>query len=281
MISPEEKEFILSHAYIPEHSIPLMVGVSGGEPFLVDHYLCFLKEDWIIVVGYPLEEDFRADALEAAFEKIKGRFRPHYASVMAPELPRALRDQSRRLERDHYYLLDLQGFRVKSDLRRTVKKASERLRVEHSNAFHPPHRRLMQAFLERVKPEDPVRKLLLQMPHYVAAAQNALVLNAWDREGRLAAFYVIDLAPRRFATYVIGCQSREPYAAGASDLLMSETVWISRDQGKQHVHLGFGVNPGIRRFKKKWGGVPDRPYEMCDLELKRPSLFDTLLSIKK
>ena len=34
MLTPEQESFILNHAYVPEHTVGLMTGLSGGEPFL-------------------------------------------------------------------------------------------------------------------------------------------------------------------------------------------------------------------------------------------------------
>ena len=52
----------------------------------------------------------------------------------------------------------------------------------------------------------------------------------------------------------------------ASDLLMRETVNIARKEGKKYIHLGLGVNDGIRKFKEKWGGYPFLRYEYCEQE---------------
>ena len=41
-------------------------------------------------------------------------------------------------------------------------------------------------------------------------------------------------------------------------------IRVARRQGKEFVHLGLGVNDGIRRFKSKWGGTPSLPYEMAE-----------------
>jgi hypothetical protein len=281
VISREEKDYILSHAYIPEHSVNLLTGVSGGEPFLIDDYLCCRRDDWIIVVGYPLARDFEVDAFERSFERIKNALLPRYASVMAPEMPSALRNDCQKMESDVFYILNMEDLHLKGNLKRAVKKASGLLRVERSGTFLESHHKLMQEFLDRVQPEERVERLLLKMPEYVRAAEHARVLNAWTHDGRLAAFYVVDLEPRHFATYIIGCHSRETYVSGASDLLLFETLQISRELGKNQLHLGFGVNPGISRFKKKWGGVPHQKYEMCDLVLKKASILETFFELCK
>ena len=281
MISFEEEAFILAYAYIPEHSVNLLTGVSGGEPFLIDNYLCCQRDDWIIVVGYPLQQDFEVDEFVRSFDKIRDRLHPRYVSVMAPEIPSQLREDCRNAEKEYFYVLDINDVHLKSGLRRAVNKASGLLRVERSNTFLEPHKKLMQEFVERVQPEERVKELLFKMPGYVQAAKNALVLNAWKQDDRLAAFYVIDLEPRHFSTYIIGCHSRKTYVPGASDLLLFETIRISREYGKKQVHLGFGVKPGISRFKKKWGGLPKQKYEMCDLVLKKPSILETFLALHK
>ncbi|NTV43815.1 MAG: TraB/GumN family protein [Syntrophobacteraceae bacterium] len=89
------------------------------------------------------------------------------------------------------------------------------------------------------------------------------LLNAWDPEGNLAACLLLDLAPHRFLTYLLGAHSRTHYTAHASDLLFLEMIQIARRQGKEFLHLGLGVNDGIRGFKTKWGGKPTLPYEMA------------------
>jgi len=54
-----------------------------------------------------------------------------------------------------------------------------------------------------------LRKLLLKMPQHVDALQSPLVLIAWNTNKKLAAFYVIDLAAKDFANYIIGCYSKK------------------------------------------------------------------------
>jgi hypothetical protein len=107
------------------------------------------------------------------------------------------------------------------------------------------------------------------------------VLNAWDRRNRLAGFYLIDLAAADFSKYIIGCYSRQNYVLGASDLLLDELIQLSAEHNKRYIHLGLGVNEGIRRFKSKWGAKPTRRYEMCELRMREPSLIKTILSLPK
>jgi len=200
MITAEEEKYVLTSAYVPEHIVGLMTRVSGGEPFLIEDYFCCRKDDWIIVVGYPLQRDFSINEFETVIDKIIKRFHPVYASLIAPELP-----------------LSLVG--------------------------------------------------------------DSVVLSAWDKKDHLSAFYIVDLAAKNFSTYVIGCHSKKNYVPGASDLLFFEMINLSKEYGKDYIHLGLGVNKGIRQFKKKWGGIPTRRYEMCELVVRRPSILDAFMAM--
>ena len=71
--------------------------------------------------------------------------------------------------------------------------------------------------------------------------------------------------------------SRTPEGNG----LAFEMIEASREFKKNYIHLGLGVNKGIRRFKKKWGGTPTHSYEMCELVLRKPSIHDAVLGIRQ
>jgi len=281
MITSEEEKHILDHAYIPEHIVGLMTGVSGGEPFFIENYFCCRKEEWIIVVGYPLQHDFNVNELEALIHNIKKRFRPKYLSLMAPELPVSLIASCQERESDHYYTLDIPNMTIRSGLRRAIKKARDNLTIERSTDIREPQEELMREFVERAEPPPRVRELLFKMPQYIGHSGDSVVLNAWANKNTLAAFYVVDLTAKKFSTYVIGCHSKKRYVPGASDLLLFEMINMSMERGKDYVHLGLGVNKGIRQFKEKWGGIPTLKYEMCELVLGRPLIIEAVAAMRK
>jgi hypothetical protein len=264
MISPEEEAYIADRAYVPEHIVGLMALVSKGEPFLIQGHLCFAKDDWVILVGYPLDGDFTSENFEKVLGDAVKRFRPESLWFIASEVPPSLAQYCRERESDHYYTLELQEFAVRKQLRRLVEKASRTLTVERGRAVSNTHQELIAEFLEREAPGPRIETLFLRMADYVARSSSAVVLSAVDREGRLTAFYVVELAAKGFATYVVGCHSKARYALGASDLLFLEMTNLARESGKAYIHLGLGVNEGIRRFKEKWGGVPFLRYEFCE-----------------
>jgi hypothetical protein len=56
---------------------------------------------------------------------------------------------------------------------------------------------------------------------------------------------------------------------------------MSLEFNKDYIHLGLGVNAGIRRFKEKWGGLPSRRYEMCELAFQKPSILNAIFALGK
>jgi hypothetical protein len=281
MLTPEQETYILTYAYVPEHIVGLMTSLSGGEPFLIDDYFCCCKDDWVIFIGYPLRHEFVLDQFEVVLEKVIKKFRSCCISLIAPELPRPLGARCREKDSDTYYTLNTRHSVISSAVQRNLRKAGRRLTVERAVHMGGAHHQLMHEFIERVSPPLRVKELFFKMPQHVASARHAFVLNAWDSKQTLAAFYVVDLAARNFANYIIGCYSKNNYVLGASDLLLSELIKMSSEYGKGYIHLGLGVNSGIRRFKEKWGARPTLSYEMCELVQKKPLILEALGALRK
>jgi len=281
MLTSDEEVYILDKAYVPEHCIGLMTHVSGGEPFLIDDFFICRKENWIILIGYPLEDNFTPNQLEAIISKVKKKFRPEFVSLVAPQMPAALAATCQETESDAYFTLETQKSVIRSPVKRNLRKARQNLRVECSSGMLNVHQELMHEFVGRAILPERVKRLLFKMPEFVTDSDLAFVLNAWDKANKLTAFYVVDLEAKRFSNYIMGCHSKQNYVRGASDLLLFELINLSLEYDKSYIHLGLGVNAGIRRFKAKWGAVPTRRYEMGELALKKPSIMDTLRALAK
>jgi len=76
MLTPEEEAHVLSKAYVPEHIVSLMAIISKGEPFLIEDHLGFVKDNWLIFVGYPLDQRFSMERCEKVVKQVLERFRP-------------------------------------------------------------------------------------------------------------------------------------------------------------------------------------------------------------
>jgi hypothetical protein len=146
-----------------------------------------------------------------------------------------------------------------------VEKASLALRVEKHRGWSPEHESLTREFLEKENLNPRVRELYLRMPGVLAHSETSLALSARDSKGNLCAFFVIEMGAQKFATYVVGCYSQSHYVSHASDLLFHEMILLAEENQKEYIHLGLGVNEGIRRFKRKWGGVSDLSYSAGEI----------------
>ena len=281
MLTSEQKHYMLTRAYVPEHTVSLITYLSGGEPFLIEDFFVCRTKDWVILIGFPFEDEFNIAGLERAIDKIKKQFNPEHLSLIAPELPASICNDCLESDSDHYYTLEATTPVIRSVVRRNLKKARQALRVERVSSMGEPHLILMDEFIQRVHPPDRVQNMMSKLPGYLDESESAVVLNAWDHRSNLAAFYMIDLAAADFTNYIIGCYSKKNYVLGASDLLLDELIQLSIEFKKRYLHLGLGVNEGIRRFKTKWGAKPTRQYEMCELRLRKPSLIKTILSLPK
>jgi len=279
MLTPEEEAYILSRAYVPEHIVSLMALISKGEPFLIEDHLSFVKNNWFILVGYPLDQRFSMERCERVVKQVLERFRPESLRFIGPEIPLFLTDSCTERQTDRYYRFDIEQTRVKNSLQRVVEKASQELDVERAITLSKEHEILISEPLKREKLRPRVRALYHTMPDYVSRSSSACVLNAWNKGGRLSAFYILELGAKNFTTYLIGTHSKKNYVPHASDLLFLKMIELTREQGKNEINLGLGVNEGIRRFKEKWGGVPFLNYEECEYcpeGIKTISMIKTL-----
>jgi hypothetical protein len=264
MISSTDEEYLLTHAYVPEHIVSLMVLLSKGEPFLVEEYLIFAQDNWLILVGYPLGGIFSQERCERVLKQTVETFRPEYLWFIGPEIPRSLIDTCKERQTDQYYRFEIGQTKVKPSLQRMVEKASKALRVERANSISKEHEKLIAEFLKREELPPRIKELYRAIPDYVAHSSSVCVLNALNQKGKLCAFYIVDLGAKNFSTYLIGTHSKKYYVPHASDLLFSEMINLTAECGKNTINLGLGVNEGIRRFKEKWGGVPYLNYEFCE-----------------
>ena len=264
MITPEEEEYVLTAAYVPEHIVSLMRLISKGEPFLIEDHLSFVKDNWLILVGYPLDGNFSQERCKRILKQALETFRPEYLWFIGPEIPASLLDSCKERETDRYYKLDLEHAKPKPSLQRIADKASKELTVERTHSISKEHEALIGELLKREKLPPRIKELYRAMPDYVAHSSSSCVLNARDKRGKLCAFFVVELAAKKFATYVLGSYSKKHYVPHASDLLFLEMIELTREHGKNIINLGLGVNQGIRRFKEKWGGIPFLNYEFCE-----------------
>ena len=244
---------------VPEHSVSFMAAISGGKSVIFRDYLFLTGEGWLIAVGYPFGSPHDAREFFAALTDMAEKTQAGDYWAIAPEMPQEL--QPHVDETDVYYVLPVH-FPVPAKVRGPVRKAANSLTVDEGKVFTAAHRRLWAEFLRRKDFKPHVHELFARTASMLAApGTDVRLLNAWDAGGDLAACCVMDYSPQEFSSYIIGAHSRENYTPHATDLLFAMMLENARKSGKRYIHLGLGVNDGIRRFKEKWGAVKTLPYQ--------------------
>ncbi len=262
---------ILELANVPEHSLPFMEAMSGGKAQRHGDYLFYRVEDGLLGVAYPLEGEYSHEGFEQALNAAQAGCRGRFCAAVGPDLPPRL--QASIYERDVCLTLAVGPANVPPPgrLAGQVQRAGQALTLRQGKDFTAQHRRLWAEMLARPGMREQVRRLFSRSESVLRnpACGELLLLDAVDAQGHLAASLLVDFNPARFCTYVIGAHSRLHYAPHATDLLFAAMLEEARQRGKGFIHLGQGVNPGIRRFKEKWGGRPALPLVMARWELEQ------------
>ena len=182
MITPEEEAYLHRKAYVPEHIVSLMVPISKGEPFLKEDHLSFVKDNWVIVVGYPLDGNFSQERCERILKQAVETFRPEYLWFIGPEAPAALLGSCKERETDRYYRLDLEQIKSKPSLQRMADKTSKALTMERGHSISKEHQSLIAELLKREKLSPRVRELYRAMPDYVGSFVECIRTQCVGRE---------------------------------------------------------------------------------------------------
>lgn len=262
MLSSEDRRTIFEKAYVPEHLVDYVAAISGAEPFLIGEYLCYWSRKHLKFIGYPLSEEFSVSALEEILDKAVDRFKPDNVSIIAPRLPSIEEEAVMERSSDSYYFLDLKSLEKRKKLRSLLRRASREAAVKRE-IFGSEHQKLIGAFLRRRSLDEASRYILKRILEYLSQSNSAVLFAARNTEGKLSAFNVFDYGSRDCAFYMFSFFSRKHYIPGASDLLFNEAAKLAREQGKERVNMGLGINSGVAWFKKKWGAVATLGYEFC------------------
>ncbi len=276
MINQEESKFIYDWAYVPEHLIDYVTSISGAEPYLFQHYLCYKKDGTLIFIGYPLGVTFNEKDGGQSGCCFEINETSHDISIIAQTIvkrgTRIIQQNS-----DSYYRLDLDNPVIPSKVNNMLRRASKEVSVKQSDKWQKMHETLVAEFLSTHQLSEESQHIFLKIPEYVSSSKSVSILNALNNEGNLIAFDVVDYGSRDYAFYMFNFASKEHYIPGASDLLLSQIIVSARLKGKRFVNLGLAIKKGIAFFKQKWGGIPFLNHEFILCETSQTGIIDALL----
>ena len=255
MLDTDQRRYVYRYARIPEHLPDYVEAVSGAKPYLYENCLCFVQNRHLIFIGYSLGG--RLPDLSQIYQSVCDRFRPASSAIIAPQMWLA-ENSCEHQPPDSYYRLTLPLPQLAPPLAYMVRRAQREVQVREGR-FGREHKKLIKEFIATHSLAPAQRKIYKQIPQYLKTSKTALLLEARQKDV-LCAFTVMDLGSDEYAFYLFNLRSATGYVPGASDILFFEMVKRAQNSGKKAVNLGLGINEGIRRFKKKWGGAPFLPY---------------------
>ena len=277
MIDQSETEHIYTNAYVPEHLVDYVSAISDAEPFLLEKYLCYKRDETLIFIGYPLGVPFDQKQMESNLEVAVKAIKPRIVAIVAPIIGLS-RVRPIQKSSDSYYRLDLDGFIALPGVQSMLRRASRELSVEAGKEWGKEHGALVTEFLSSHEVSEETELIFTRIPEYMASAKTALLLSARNQKGELIALDVADFGSKDYTFYMFNFASREHYIPGASDLLLHELITIAQKKGKRFINLGLAINAGITFFKQKWGGVSFLNYEFVLYETSRAGIIESLLN---
>lgn len=249
MLKSKESDHIYQHAYVPEHLIEYVTAVSGSTPYYFENYLCYLHQNHLIFIGYPLADN--PEKLTQVYPEACERFNPVSITVVAADLS-GLPEGDESQPVDQYYRLELPLKSLKPEVAYMVRRAAKELKIEVGR-FGREHKKIIKDFIRRQDLGAAQIQIFKSLSTYLKRSTSAHLLEA-RKSGRLVAFSIVDLGSAHYAFYQFNFRSVKLNVPGASDLLFDEMVRLAQSEGKQAINMGLGVHSGIRRFKEKWGG---------------------------
>jgi hypothetical protein len=249
MLSNEERQKIHRHAYIPEHLPDYVETVSNSRAHFIDNYLCFHRRSHLIFNGYPLVE--KAGDVSRAYDAACSQFKPSTVAVLAPEIWLAEETYEHQAT-DEYFKLTLPLKSIDSEVAYMVRRAEKEVSLHHG-VFKREHKRMIKEFIKSRELSKAQTYIYKQIPAFLKRCESCKIIET--RKGsHLTAFSILDLGSQDYAFYLFNFRSNKFNVPGASDWLFKEMAAIASSEGKRAINLGLGINPGIRRFKEKWGG---------------------------
>lgn len=266
MLTQSEEAYVMENAYVPEHLLGYFLPFSNMEPFLEGKYLFYRLEEVLSFIGYPLVSPFLEEEMneahkdmEITLEKILLKYKPKDLKIIAPTCPalNGYKIDNKHTESDSYSVLDVGSFKLSAKNRNMITKASRDLKISISMEFTMEHHRMLLEFLRTKGFPKGINDFFHRIPDYIAHSQTAYIINAYSTRtkemGALKGYNIVDFNGGDFCFYLFNITGDKGYIPGTADLLLMEMVQLAHEKEKKYINMGLAINPGIKKFKEKWG----------------------------
>jgi hypothetical protein len=262
MLNKEENIFASKWAYVPEHIPDYFCSFSDADPFLDHDLIYYTHSGGMNIIAYPLTPDSSRPGLIDHITSLAGKFKPRSIKTISPVQLNISGYKPGISEKDFYSCLELDRINKNAKLRNMLKRASADVYVSRTGSFTKEHLLIFSDFI-KIKEFDLEKAAFFhRLPDYLAQSPGSLIIEArFIKDQRLAGFTVFESGLGDYGFYLFNISANESRKIpGINDLLLDGAINEIKALGKKFINMGLGVNPGIERFKAKWGAARFLPY---------------------
>lgn len=257
-----------SSPYVPEHIPEYFCPFSDAEPFRDNDLAYYTHSGAVSIIGYPLASDSRVEGIESHVIQLAAKLKPPLIKVISPVQLNIPGYKCKSYENDFYFCLELSKINMKAKLRNMLSRASQNVYVRKIDNFTREHLLVLQSFIKKKNFNREKTIFFHRLPDYLWQSSQSLLVEARLRKDEsLAGFSIFHCGPGPYGFYLFNItNANSEKFPGINDLLLEQAIKEIKTQGKQYMNMGLGVNPGIKKFKAKWGAVPFLPYYYQDFK---------------
>ncbi len=275
MIGPDRLDRVSAEAAVPEQVTAYVRAVAGSKPKMWGACIGYESDGSIVLVGYPLHDPRDVGAMTAAVDLALKTPDLQRLTVVGPARPPQAPETAAATE-DCYYALPVPGPAPGPKLRNLLRRAGRDLTLVRGGGLDADHSTLVRRYLDEPRFSAGTRRIFQQLPRYLEASADALLVSARWADGRLAAFAVGEFASLSTAFFMFSFRDPDLAPPGSADLALSGLLSEARERGQGRMNLGLGVSEGIRFFKRKWGAEPFLLCVEVSWEPAPPGVFSRL-----
>ncbi|MFP4455624.1 MAG: hypothetical protein ACOCPS_06335 [Desulfonatronovibrio sp.] len=259
---------VSSGPYVPEHIPEYFCAFSDSDPFQDKDIVYYLHSGTAHIIAYPLTPDPYIQGIESHVVQLAAKLKPSIIKVISPAGLNMSGYKCKSYENDFYFCLELNKITRHAKLRNMLRRASQSVYISKIDNFTREHLRGLQSFIKKKNFDREKTMFFHRLPDYLCQSDRSLLVEARLRKDRsLSGFSVFQSGPGPYGFYLFNITNADSgKIPGINDLLLEQAVKEMKIQGRQYMNMGLGVNPGIEKFKSKWGAVRFLPYYYQEFE---------------
>ncbi len=255
-------QYISAQAITPDQLLSYVAAVSGAQSELVGDYVVHTQGDNAIVVGYPLQNPYDTEQLDACIQQVITKQKPQSITTLAPQRPHIAPANAISTAEDAYWFITLPPPPPAVKLRNMLARSGRDVHITKahgSGAWTGAHQELMLDYIRSKGMDVALCSILQRLGTYLITSEQVELFSAYDNDSQeLLACALGDFSSFSTAFYMFAFRKAQA-SPGVADAVLLALLDEALARGHNQCNLGLGINDGIRFFKKKWGANPTLP----------------------